>query len=164
MTAYNNPITGDPIGQPPFSIPEILGNVVSYTDQIIKIIQWVNKTLDNYATDADLNTTFNDLITKINELTTNINAQIDALKERIEELDEGQQLAYNPTKGEYQDTKRTNRDLYRELAVFGARVDQIATLTVAQAAEHKAIELPLIGNYSIFGNKDPHVTPIEDKS
>lgn len=164
MTAYTNPITGEPIGRPPFSIPEILGDVVSYSDQIIKLIQWVNHTLENYATNADLDESYNTLIGKLNQLEMDVNTQLDQLKELIENLEQGEQIAYNPTKGRYEDTKQTNRDLYRELAVFGARVDQMATLTVSQAATHKTIELPLIGNYSIFNNKDPRVTPIEDES
>lgn len=73
---------------------------------------------------------------------------------------EPQSLAYNPTKGEYEDSKNTNHDMYRELAVFGARVSQVASLTVEQLAEHSTLETAVIGNKTIFGNNEPRVTPL----
>lgn len=77
---------------------------------------------------------------------------------------EPQSLAYNPTKGEYEDSKNTTRDMYRELAVFGARVSQVASLTVAQLADHTTVETAVIGNKTIFGNDEPRVTPTEGSS
>lgn len=66
--------------------------------------------------------------------------------------------AWNVTKGRYTDSQTAMRDTYRELAVFGARVNQIADLTVNQLAEHTVNEVSAIGNYTIFDNNKPRVT------
>ena len=55
--------------------------------------------------------------------------------------------------------EHTNRDIYRELAVFGARVDQMATMTAAQAAQHDCLMWAVLGNKDIFGDPEPRVTP-----
>ncbi len=97
---------------------------------------------------------------------TAIEASVDNLAARVADLQdsvstfEPQSVAYNPTKGEYEDSRNTNRDMYRELAVFGARVSQVATLTVDQLAEYSTLETAVIGNKTIFGNNEPRVTPL----
>ncbi len=97
---------------------------------------------------------------------TAIEASVDNLAARVADLQdsvstfEPQSVAYNPTKGEYEDSRNTNRDMYRELAVFGARVSQVATLTVDQLAEYSILETAVIGNKTIFGNNEPRGTPL----
>ncbi len=97
---------------------------------------------------------------------TAIEASVDNLAARVADLQdsvstfEPQSVAYNPTTGEYVDSTNTNPDMYRELAVFGARVSQVATLTVEQLAEHSTLETAVIGNKTIFGNNEPRVTPL----
>lgn len=43
-------------------------------------------------------------------------------------------VIYDPTQGTYVDSKTAMRNMYRELAVFGARVNQVATKTVDDLA------------------------------
>lgn len=83
---------------------------------------------------------------------------LDDIEGRLERY-QASALTYNPTTGRYEDSKNTGRDLYRELAVFGARVDQMATLTCAQAADHSNLEFAILGNKTIFGNDEPRITP-----
>ena len=106
-------------------------------------IEAINKTLGQIAAwQASVNSTLDDLIAKVDQYQTSA-------------------LTYNPTTGRYEDSKNTNRDMYRELAVFGARVDQMATMTTEQAAQHDCITWAVLGNREIFGNEDPRVTPRE---
>ena len=125
---------------------------------------------ENLDTIAD---SLNDLIGNHNALDddsqkrfTAIEASVDNLAARIADLQdavstfEPQSVAYNPTKGEYENSRGTTRDMYRELAVFGARVSQVASLTVDQLAEHSTLETAVIGNKTIFGNNEPRVTPL----
>ena len=129
---------------------------------------------DNLDTIAD---SLNDLIGNHNALDddsqkrfTAIEASVDNLAALVADLQdavstfEPQSLVYNPTKGEYEDSRNTTRDMYRELAVFGARVSQVASLTVAQLAEHSTLETAVIGNKTIFGNNEPRVTPTQGSS
>ena len=125
---------------------------------------------ENLDTIAD---SLNDLIDNHNALDddsqkrfTAIEASVDNLASLVADLQdsvstfEPQSVAYNPTKGEYEDSRNTARDMYRELAVFGARVSQVASLTVDQLAEHSTLETAVIGNKTIFGNNEPRVTPL----
>ena len=73
-------------------------------------------------------------------------------------------LVYNPTKGDYEDSKNSLRDIYRELAVFGARTSQMAGLTAAEAAAHSNLEMAVVGNLTVFGNDVPRVTPVEGEA
>lgn len=68
------------------------------------------------------------------------------------------QLVWNVTKGEYTDSKTALRDLYRELAVYGARVTQIADINTGKLSEHRTDETPAIGNLTIFNDTTPRVT------
>ena len=49
--------------------------------------------------------------------------------------------------------------MYRELAVFGARVNQMAQLSAPMAAAHTCLELAVLGNRTIFHNDEPRITP-----
>lgn len=88
-----------------------------------------------------------------------VNDRLDNMLSIIQGLYKGV-LEYNPTTGAYENTQKVQRDMFRDLAVFGARVDQMATLTCEEAAKHTAQETSVIGNVSIFGNTAPRVTPV----
>ena len=68
------------------------------------------------------------------------------------------QLVWNVTKGEYTDSKTALRDLYRELAVYGARVTQVADINTGKLSEHRTDETSAIGNLTIFNDTTPRVT------
>lgn len=89
-----------------------------------------------------------------------IQQQIDDITDKLGNL-EIVNDTWNVTKGRYTDSQAAMRDAYRELAVFGARVNQIATLTVNQLAEHTVNEVSAIGNYTMFNGNKPRVTDPE---
>lgn len=86
-----------------------------------------------------------------------IQQQVDDIADKIGNLDIVSD-AWNVTKGRYTDSQSAMRDTYRELAVFGARINQIASLTVNQLAEHTVDEVSAVGNYTIFNDNKPRVT------
>lgn len=86
-----------------------------------------------------------------------IQQQIDDIADKLGNLDIVNDV-WNVTKGRYTDSQTAMRDTYRELAVFGARVNQIAGLTVNQLAEHTVDEVSAVGNYTIFNDSRPRVT------
>lgn len=86
-----------------------------------------------------------------------IQQQVDEIADRLGNLDIVDD-AWNVTKGRYTDSQSAMRDTYRELAVFGARVNQIGRLTVNQLAEHTVNEVSAVGNYTIFNDNKPRVT------
>lgn len=98
-----------------------------------------------------------------------IQDRLAAVKQRVEELAkvvdrwQGQSIIYNPTRGRYEKSRSAMRDMLRELAVYGARVDQMATLTTEQAAGTPVLEMAVIGNKTVFGNNEPRVTPVNPR-
>lgn len=88
-----------------------------------------------------------------------VNDRLDGMLSIIEGLYKGV-LEYNPTTGAYENTQKVQRDMFRNLAVFAATVDQMATLTCEEAAKHTAQETGVIGNVTIFGNTAPRVNPV----
>ena len=142
----------------PFSYRDTL-TVLGYIQEVASHIDELREQLDNLAKDEDADMEAVDGILK--ELAA-WRASVDTALEDIDGKLDGYQasaLAYNPTTGRYEDSKNTDRDMYRELAVFGARVDQMATLTCARAAEHSNLELAVLGNKTVFGNDEPRITP-----
>lgn len=99
-------------------------------------------------------------IREINVHLTSIDAQIEDILGKFGDLDIINDI-YDVTQGRYVNSVDAMRNVYRELAVFGARVDQMATMTTAQAAQHDCITWAVIGNRKIFGNQEPRVTPRE---
>lgn len=117
--------------------------------------------LANHLNDTDVTTetkinTINAHLTALDKITTELKTAFDQITDNLP--------VYNPTTGKYENSTKTNRDLYRELAVFGARTNQLAALTAEQAAQHTCLETAAIGNYTIFGNKEPRVTPITERN
>lgn len=144
----------------PFSYRDTL-TVLGYVQEVAAHIDELREQLDNLAKDetADIET-INGILDGIAQWRSSVDAALDDLEKRLDRY-QASTLTYNPTTGRYEDSKNTDRDMYRELAVFGARVDQMATMTASEAADHDCITWAILGNREIFGNEKPRVTPRE---
>jgi ABC-type transporter Mla subunit MlaD len=142
----------------PFSYRDTL-TVLGYVQEVADHLDELRESVDDLAKDenADVDA-INKTLAQIATWQASVNATLDDLEKQVGQYEDSA-LTYNPTRGKYEDSKDTNRDIYRELAVFGARVDQMATMTTAQAAQHDCITWAVLGNKDIFGDPDPRVTP-----
>lgn len=142
----------------PFSYRDTL-TVLGYVQEVADHLDELRDQLDNLAKDE------NEDIEAIKQLIAGFGEQFDRINKTLDDLEkqvgqyEDSGLTYNPTCGKYEDSKNTNRDMYRELAVFGARVNQMAQLSATTAADHTCLEFAVIGNKTIFHNNDPRITP-----
>lgn len=144
----------------PFSYRDTL-TVLGYVQEIAEHIDELREQLDNLAKDEDADIgAIDGILGEITAWRSSVEAALDDLQRKVDQY-QASSLAYNPTTGRYEDSKNVNRDIYRELAVFGARVDQMAELDCAQAAGHGVLEFAVLGNKTIFGNSEPHITPKE---
>lgn len=144
----------------PFSYRDTL-TVLGYVQEVAEHLDQLREQLDNLAKDenADIEA-INKVLAGIAAWQTSVDTALDDLAKKVDQH-QTSALTYNPTTGRYEDSKNTDRDMYRELAVFGARVNQMATMTAAQAAQHDCITWAVVGNREIFGNEEPRVTPRE---
>lgn len=144
----------------PFSYRDTL-TVLGYVQEVAEHLDQLRESVDDLAKDetADVDA-ITKVLTQIAAWQTSVDIALDDLAKKVDQY-QTSALTYNPTTGQYEDSKRTDRDMYRELAVFGARVDQMATKTAAEAAQHDCITWAVLGNHDIFGNKEPRVTPRE---
>lgn len=144
----------------PFSYRDTL-TVLGYVQEVAEHLDQLREQLDNLAKDenADIEA-INKVLAGIAVWQTSVDTALDDLTKKVDQH-QTSSLTYNPTTGRYEDSKNTDRDMYRELAVFGARVNQMATMTAAQAAQHDCITWAAVGNREIFGNEEPRVTPRE---
>lgn len=144
----------------PFSYRDTL-TVLGYVQEVAEHIDELREQLDNLAKDetADIET-IDRILAQVGTWQDAVDGTLDDLTAKLDRY-QTSALTYNPTTGRYEDSKNTDRDMYRELAVFGARVDQMATMTTAQAADHDCITWAVLGNREIFGNDEPRVTPRE---
>ena len=147
----------------PFSYRDTL-TVLGYVQEVAEHLDELRESVDNLAKDenADIDA-INKTLAQVAAWQDSVNSTLDDLTAKVGQYEDSA-LTYNPTRGKYEDSKNTNRDIYRELAVFGARVSQVASLTVDQLAEHSTLETAVIGNKTIFGNNEPRVTPMEGSS
>lgn len=144
----------------PFSYRDTL-TVLGYVQEVADHLDELRESLDNLAKDENADVeAVNRTLARIAEWQTSVNTTLDDLTTKVDQY-QTSALTYNPTTGRYEDSKNTDRDMYRELAVFGARVNQMATMTAAQAAQHDCITWAVVGNREIFGNENPRVTPRE---
>lgn len=144
----------------PFSYRDTL-TVLGYVQEVASHIDELREQLDNLAKDEDADVeTIRGILDQIAAWRATVDDTLDDLTAKLDRY-QTSELTYNPTTGRYEDSKNTDRDMYRELAVFGARVDQMATMTTAQAADHDCITWAVLGNREIFGNDEPRVTPRE---
>lgn len=142
----------------PFSYRDTL-TVLGYVQEVAAHIDELREQLDNLAKDENADVEAIDgVLEDIAQWRSSVDAALDDIERKLSQY-QASALVYNPTTGRDEDSKNANRDMYRELAVFGARVGQMATLTCAQAAEHSNLEFAVIGNKTIFGDDDPRITP-----
>lgn len=145
----------------PFSYRDTL-TVLGYLNEVAGHLEELRQSLDDLAKDENAD------ITEVKNLVQDFDAHFKAIDGTLDDLTrqvgrlENTSISYNPTRGIYENTQQVNRDMYRELAVFGARVEQLATITAKQAAEHTCLETAVIGNRTIFGHNEPRVTPRKD--
>lgn len=144
----------------PFSYRDTL-TVLGYVQEVAEHLDQLREQVDNLAEDenADIEA-INGVLAEIAAWQASVDTALDDLAKKVDQY-QTSALTYNVTTGRYEDSKNTDRDMYRELAVFGARVNQMATKTAAEAAEHDCITWAVLGNHDIFGNKEPRVTPRE---
>lgn len=156
-----------------FPVP--LYNVWPYTPAI-PAFYWSAKSADeiikHLACEYDRITAyFDELTAAINTMSTDIktfedrvNARVSAMEKTLAALLDNlehvgdKMVIYDPTQGTYVDSKTAMRNMYRELAVFGARVNQVATKTVGDMAKHRTDEAAAVGNLTIFNDPTPRVT------
>lgn len=142
----------------PFSYRDTL-TVIGYVQEVAEHVDELREQLDNLADDenADIEA-IKQLVADFGERFERINKTLDDLERQVGQYEDSA-LTYNPTRGRYDDSKSTNRDMYRELAVFGARVGQMAQLSVPMASAHTCLEFAVLGNKTIFHNDEPRITP-----
>lgn len=144
----------------PFSYRDTL-TVLGYVQEVAEHLDQLREQLDNLAKDENADTeAINKVLSEIAAWQTSVDTALDDLTKKVDQY-QTSALTYNPTTGQHEDSKNTNRDMYRELAVFGAHVDQMATMTAERAAQYDCITWAVLGNHDIFGNEEPRVTPRE---
>lgn len=146
----------------PFSYRDTL-TVLGYVQELSDHLDELREQLDNLAKDENMD------VDTLTNLIKNVDSRLGVLADRVEDLaaqigTPHDMQAYNPTTGRYETSQPTNRDLFRELAVYGARVEDLATISTAEAANHSCLETAVIGNHTIFGATEPRVTPVNERS
>lgn len=165
MVYYYPPI--DPFHGPAFlprryatAQPYTYRNIPTFTDDIARLRYQLDKLqeqVDGNSEAANENADaiekeFEDVYKSLNEL----KAMIQDVKDIINGF-ETNDLIYNPTTGRHEDSVKVMDDMYRELAVHGASVDQAATIPVEQLAQHTTLETAAIGDVTIFGGDKPKI-------
>ncbi len=142
----------------PFSYRDTL-TVLGMVQEMAGHLDELRESIDDLAKDeaSDVEA-INKVIEQIGAWQATVDTALDDLTAKLDKF-ENDEITYNPTTGRFENSKNTNRDIYRELAVFGARVDQMATVTTTQAAAHDCITWSVLGNKDIFGDSRPRVTP-----
>ena len=67
-------------------------------------------------------------------------------------------MIYDPTQGEWVQSIIAQRNMYRELAVFGLREKQLENISVDRLSKFTVDEVSAVGNYIILGNRIPRAT------
>lgn len=119
-------------------------HITAYFDQLTAAINTMSADIKTFETNVE---------NRIRTMEKSLAALLDSL-ERIGD----KMVIYDPTQGAYVDSKIAMRNMYRELAVFGARVNQVATKTVDDMAKHRTDETAAVGNLTIFNDATPRVT------
>lgn len=142
----------------PFSYRDtltVLGMVQEMAGHLDELRESIDALAKDEASDVEA---INKVITQIGAWQATVDTALDDLAAKLDKFEDSE-ITYNPTTGRYEASESTNRDMYRELAVYGARVDQMATMTAAQAAAHDCLTWAVLGNKTIFGHNEPRVTP-----
>lgn len=153
---FHDPILGG-IFRPRYNIPTAFAEAVGYEQQIRCILQLLMDNHWQWATKQEVQEEVESLQEAIADGDlTNMQA-IEELRTLIEKLTTEANV-YDPTQGKYVPSQTAMRNMYRQLAVYGARVSQIRQLTVAELAKHRVQEVAVVGNLTIFGDDTPRVT------
>lgn len=96
-------------------------------------------------------------ISEINARLMSVDMQIEDILGKLGDMDITSDV-YDVTQGRYVNSADAMRNMYRELAVFGARVAQIEHMTVEDLAAHTTDEVSAVGNLTIFNDATPRVT------
>lgn len=123
-------------------------NLDALQTYVDKVKEWVKSESDG--TDAE--------VSEINEHLASVDVQLEDIISKFGKLEITNDV-YDVTQGRYVDSVGAMRNVYRELAVFGARVNQMAQLSVPMAAAHTCLEFAVLGNKTIFHNDEPRITP-----
>lgn len=123
-------------------------NLDALQTYVDKVKEWVRSESDK--TDVE--------ISEINEHLASVDVQLEELISKLGKLEITNDI-YDVTQGRYVDSVDAMRNMYRELAVFGARVNQMAQLSTPMAAAHTCLEFAVLGNKTIFHNDEPRITP-----
>lgn len=113
----------------------------------------------------DLAERLNETIEKTSTELDNLDIRINAIEQQLEEIENmlknytSAPITYDPSQGKYTNSKEAMRNIYRELAIYGARANQMATLSSATASATDCLTMAVVGNYDVFGNEKPRVTP-----
>lgn len=143
------------------AIPAFYWNAKS-TEEIIKHLACEYDHITAYF--DQLTAAINTMSADIKTFETNVENRIRAMEKSLAALLDNlghvgdKMVIYDPTQGAYVDSKIAMRNMYRELAVFGARVNQVATKTVDDMARHRTDETAAVGNLTIFNDATPRVT------
>lgn len=125
----------------------IMSNIDTLCEYLKTIKEWCEE-------EADKN---DEEITAINNHLASIDINIEDILSKLGDLDITNDV-YDVTQGRYVNSTDAMRNIYRELAVFGARVAQIENITVDELAEHTTDDVSAVGNLAIFGDSVPRVT------
>lgn len=143
------------------AIPAFYWNAKS-TEEIIKHLACEYDRITAYF--DKLATAINTLSTDMQTFESRVEARVSAMEKALAALLDNlehvgdKMVIYDPTQGAYVDSKTAMRNMYRELAVFGARVNQVATKTVDDMTKHRTDETAVVGNLTIFNDPTPRVT------
>lgn len=142
----------------PFSYRDTL-TVLYYVQDIAANVDTLREQLNNLGKDTEVDVNeIKQLVAGFEDQSKRLNKALDDLEKKVGQYEDSD-LIYNPTRGQYEDSKHVTRDMYRELAVFGARVDQMAQLTATEASGHTTLEFAVLGNKTIFHHDAPRITP-----
>lgn len=133
------------------STEEIIKHLTREHDHITAYLDELTNAINNLSADVQ---TFE---TAVEYRVSAMEQSVAALLDNLEHVGD-KMIIYDPTKGTYVDSKIAMRDMYRELAVFGARVNQIADKTVDDMTQHRTDETAAVGNLTIFDDATPRVT------
>lgn len=123
-------------------------NLDALQTYVDKVKEWVKSESDK--TDVE--------ISEVKEHLASVDVQLEDIISKLGKLEITNDI-YDVTQGRYVDSVDAMRNMYRELAVFGARVNQMAQLSVPMAAAHSCLEFAVLGNKTIFHNNEPRITP-----
>lgn len=123
-------------------------NLDALQTYVDKVKEWVKSESDK--TDAE--------ISEIDKHLASVDVQLEDIISKLGKLEITNDI-YDVTQGRYVDSVDAMRNMYRELAVFGARVNQMAQLSVPMASAHTCLEFAVLGNKTIFHNDEPRITP-----